>query len=256
MRRLVLLLALVPGLAWAAPSFVAAGADSIAVSLTTTPAVPSSAVTNDIVIVILRSSLNAAITCTANCGSPAFGEVATQLGETSARTAIFYRRVQSGESGAVPTPTFSQSGTASKFTSKAIVFRCVDTTTAIDVVGASGVVAEASGTTFTGEAVSTTVEGSMVVFAGGSVDDNTWGTPGGSINNSTYAATTTGTPDNSAFIGWQDGGNGATGAKSAPTLVQASLGADAGTSLTFALRASTGATCNPSGSGGMMGFFP
>ena len=256
MRKLLLLLALVPGFAWAAPSFVAKGTVAQAVSLTASPTVPAAAVTDDIIIVLTNSSLNAAITCTANCGSPAFAEVATQYGATALRFSVWYRRVQSGESGAVPTPTFTQSGTASKFTANSYVFRCVDTSTAIDVVSGSGIVAEASATTFTGDAVTTTVAGSTVIFAVGSQDDNTWGTPGGSIDTIQYDVGATSSPDNSIAVGYMENGNGAAGAKSAPTMVQASLGADAGVSLTFALRADTGATCNPTGSGGMMGFWP
>ena len=257
MKKLLLLLALVPGLAWAAPSFVAKGTVAQAVSLTASPTVPAAAVTDDIIIVLTNSSLNSAITCTANCGSPAFAAVATQYGATSLRYGVWYRRVQSGESGAVPTPTFSQTGTASKFTANSYVFRCVDTTTALDVVSGSGIVAEASATTFTGDAVTTTVDDSMVIFAVGSQDDNTWGTPGGSIDTIQYDVGATSTPDNSIAVGYAGNGNGAAGAKSAPTMVQASLGADAGVSLTFALRASTAGACGPSlGSGGMMGFWP
>jgi len=256
MRRLALLLALVPGLAWAVPSFVAKGTVAQAVSLTAAPTVSASAVTNDIIIVLTNSSLNAAITCTANCGSPAYAEVATQYGATSLRFSVWYRRVQAGESGAVPTPTFSQSGTAAKFTANSYVFRCVDTSTAIDVVSGSGIVAEASATTFTGDAVTTTVAGSTVIFAVGSQDDNTWGTPGGSIDTIQYDVGATSTPDNSIAVGYMENGNGAAGAKSAPTMVQASLGADAGVSLTFALRASTAALCSFPGAGGMNGFFP
>jgi hypothetical protein len=255
---LALLLAL-PTSALGAPSYVGVGtaSNTTAYALTITPSVPTSAVTNDILVVVMRSALNAAITCTANCGSPAYAEVATQFGGTSVRMAVWYRRVQSGESGAVPTPTFRQSGTASKFTGRVFVFRCVDTTTALDVVSGSGIVAESAATTYTGDAVSTTVNDSMVLFAVSSADDNTWGTWGGGINNGAYTANSASTIDNSIALGWMNGGNGAAGAKSAPTMVQLTLGGDAGHSLTFALRASTDQACQaPLGSGGMMGFWP
>lgn len=256
MRKLLLFLALIPSLAWAAPSYVAAGtaSNTTAYSLTITPSVPTTAVTNDILIVVMHSWLNAAITCTANCGSPAFAEVVAQRATTNIRFAVWYRRVQSGESGAVPTPTFSQTGTANKFTGRVFVFRCVDTTTAIDV--ASTMAAESAATTYTGDAVTTTVENSMVLFAVQSQDDNTWGTWGGGINAGQYTANSASTNDNSIALGYMTGGNGAAGAKSAPTMVQLTLGADAGSSLTFALRADTSAACNLTGSGGMMGFFP
>lgn len=259
MRPLALALLLLPRLALGAPAWVATGtaSNTAALSLTITPSVPTSAVTNDILIVVMRSSLNAAITCTANCGSPAYAAVATQVGGTGYRMAVWWRRVQSGESGAVPTPTFSQSGTAGKFTGRVWVFRCVDTTTAIDVVGASNIATEAATTTHTGDAVTTTVAESMVIFAGGTGDDNTWGTWGGGISTGAYTANATSTPDNSIYLGWMAGGNGAAGAKSAPTAVQLTLGADAGHSLTFALRDDGTGACNTStGSGGMMGFWP
>lgn len=258
MRRLLLLLCFLPTLASAGPSFVAAGtaSNTTAYALTVTPTVPTSAVTNDIIIVVTRSFLNAAITCTANCGSPAYTEVATQYGATNMRHAVWYRRVQAGESGAVPTPTFSQSGTANKFTARAFVFRCVDTTTAIDVTGTQ--VAEAATTTFTGDSLTTTVDQSMLIFVVGSNDDNTWGTPGGGIAGGAvqYTANSASTNDNSIAIGY-DNGAYAAGVRAAPTMVQLTLGADAGSSLTFALRADTSQACFTSlGSGGMMGFFP
>lgn len=258
MKKLILLLALIPALVQAGPSFVAAGtaSNTTAYALTVTPTVPTSAVTNDIVIVVMRSWLNAAITCTANCGSPAYTEVATQYGTTNTRQAVWYRRVQAGESGAVPTPTFTQAGTANKFTARAFVFRCVDTTTAIDVTGAFA--AETATTTFTGDALTTTVDQSMILFAAGTNDDNTWGTPGGGIAGGAvqYTANAASTNDNSIALGY-DNGAYAAGARSAPTMVQLTLGADAGTSLTFALRADTSQACFTSlGSGGMMGFFP
>jgi len=257
MRWLALALLLLPALAGAVPSYVAAGtaSNTTAYSLTITPSVPTSAVTNDILIVVMHSWLNAAITCTANCGSPAYAEVVAQRATTNIRFAVWWRRVQSGESGAVPTPTFSQSGTANKFTGRVFVFRCVDTTTAIDV--ASTMAAESATTTYTGDAVTTTVTNSMVLFAVQSQDDNTWGTWGGGIDAGQYTANSASTNDNSIALGYMTNGNGAAGAKSAPTMVQLTLGADAGSSLTFALRSDNGAACTPStGSGGMMGFWP
>jgi hypothetical protein len=256
MRLLALALVLLPALAGAVPSYVGAGtaSNTTAYSLTITPTVPASAVTDDILIVVMDSWLNAAITCTANCGSPAYAEVVAQRGTTSIRFAVWWRRVQSGESGAVPTPTFSQTGTANKFTGQAFVFRCVDTTTAIDV--ASTMAAESAATTYTGDAVTTTVDNSMVLFAVQSQDDNTWGTWGGGINAGQYTANAASTNDNSIALGYMDGGNGTAGAKSAPTMVQLTLGADAGSSLTFALRSNNSEACTPSGSGGMMGFWP
>jgi len=258
-KKILLLLALLPSLVWAGPTYVAAGtaSNTTAYALTVTPTIPASAVTDDIIVVVMHSWLNAAITCTANCGTAAYAAVATQYGSTNIRFAVWYRRVAAGESGAVPTPTFSQTGTANKFTAQAFVFRCVDTTTAIDV--ASTITAEGAATTFTGDAVTTTVAESMVVFAVGSADDNTWGTPGGGIAGGqiVYTANSASTNDNSIAIGFVNGGNGVAAAQSAPTMVQATLGADAGASLTFALRANTAAQClNPLGSGGMMGFWP
>jgi hypothetical protein len=253
MRRALVLLALVPSFASGTVSFVAAGtaSNTSALSLTITPSVPSSAVTDDILIVVMKSSLSATITCTANCGSPAYAEVASQV---NVGLAVWYRRVQSGESGAVPTPTFSQSGTAGKFTGRVYVFRGVDTSTAIDAVGASNIVAESSGLTYTGDTISTTVDCSMVLYAGGSVDDDTWSSAAGSVDTILGTLNAASSPDNSIFLAYMAATNGAAGSKPAPTATMTTNGPDAGHSLTFALRAAV-SDC-PMGAGGMMGFWP
>jgi hypothetical protein len=175
--------------------------------------------------------------------------------------AVWHRRVQSGESGAVPTPTFTQTGTAGKFTGRVYVFRGVDTTTAIDVIGASNIVAESSSLTYTGDVVSTTVDCSMVIFTGGSVDDDTWASAGGSVNTILGTINSTSSPDNSIFLAYAATNQGAAGSHVAPTATMTTNGPDAGHSLSFALRCGGGTCTYPTdcpalGSGGMMGFFP
>jgi hypothetical protein len=247
-RALALALLLLPSLARGTITFVAAGTGTGVTATTCTPGIPAGTQANDIVLAVLHSRTNTAHTCPTNCTN--WSAMGTQAGATTGgRTSIWWIRL----SGALGTaPTFGGPATES-YVCQLYAFRGVRTSgNPHDVVGTFQ--AEASGTTFTGDSVTTTQNSSMLMFAVGSMDDNTWSTPGGSVDSIAGQTANTNGTDNSIALAYQSNPDPTTtGSQTAPTLVQATLGPDAGRSTTFAL-----ASADPQsfGSGGMMGFWP
>lgn len=250
MRVLALALLLLPSLARGTITFVAAGTGTGVTATTCTPGIPAGTQANDIVLAVLHSRTNTAHTCPTNCTN--WAAMGTQAGATTGgRTSIWWIRL----SGALGTaPTFGGPATES-YVCQLYAFRGVRTSgNPEDVVGTFQ--AEASGTTFTGDAVTTTLESSMLMYAVGSQDNNTWGTPGGSVDSvAGQTANANGTQNSIALAYDSTPDDTCPGVQTAPTLVQATLGPDAGRSTTFAL-ASASPTALCGGSGGMMGFWP
>jgi hypothetical protein len=255
--RLALLLLLVPRLAAATITFVSAGTGTGVTATTCTPGIPASIQESDVLLVALHSRTNTAHTCTTNCsgvgdGGTSWTVMGTQAGGTTGgRTSIWWLRRGSTFTTA---PTFGGPATES-YVCQMYAFRGVRTSgNPHDVVGTYQ--AEASGTTFTGDAVVTTLESSMLMFAVGGMDDNQWGTPGGGVNASAgYTQNANGTDDSVALAYDSTPDDTCPGTQTAPTFVQSLNGPDAGRSTTFAL-ASAAPTSTCGGSGGMMGFWP
>lgn len=234
MRRVLLALLLIsaPALAGAEIEYVGAGtaSNTAAYSLTVTPTAPANIKADDLLLIVAHSWLNATISVTTGTG---WAQAATQFCDTAGCLSVWWKRA-TGTSEA--TPTLSQTGTAAKFTAQMHAFRGVRPAPDSPFSAMGSVVNEAAATTFTGDTLTPSVANSMVVFVAGSRDDNTWGTPGGSVGMVAYVVNAASTNDNSLVVAWDETAHGtSTSAQAAPTIVQTSLGGDSGKSLTFAL---------------------
>ncbi|MFM2339462.1 MAG: hypothetical protein RLZZ360_98 [Candidatus Parcubacteria bacterium] len=217
-----------------------------------TPTIPASTAVNDLYIAVLHSRTDTAHTCTTNCTG--WTEFSTQAGSAGeGRVSVWYYR----RTGAAPAnPTFAGPATES-YTGRIWAFRgAAITGNPYDVLGTNTAVTVAN-TVFTGSNLSSTVPDAMVVHVGGSMDNNTWGPGGGSCNTPNaadanfYAANANGT-DNSVFLCYRDNPISSAGSLGAPTMTQATLGADVGRYFTFALRpqATDGLVLGNGGAGG------
>jgi hypothetical protein len=232
----LVLLAALPGAARGAIASIGTGgtaSNTAAYATSITPGLPTGWAAGHACVLVAHYYANgvAEIQTPSGWTPVASATASTTYGELE----VFYRVMQAGDSD--PTLTVSPA-TSDKFSARVWCFSGVDTTTPIDVSGSQ--TDQAANTTFTGTVISIVTADAMVLFAGGSRDDNTWGTWGGSITTGEYAANSTSTRDNSVFLGWDGTPTGTpTGNITAPTAVQLSLGGDAGRHLTFALRPSS-----------------
>ncbi|MFN3692835.1 MAG: DUF2341 domain-containing protein [Candidatus Paceibacteria bacterium] len=233
-------------------SYVGVGTACAVSGASCTPTIPAGTAVDDVYIAVLHSRTNTAHTCTANCtGWTEFSSQAGSAGE--GRLSVWYYR----RTGAVPgNPTFGGPATES-YTGRIWAYRGVTTTgNPYDVVGTNTAVTVAN-TVFTGTDLNATVADAMVVHVGGSMDNNTWGPGGGSCDIPTnadanfYSANANGT-DNSVFLCYDNNPVGAPGQLGAPTMTQASVGADVGRYFTFALKphSVTGTLAGAGGVGG------
>lgn len=224
-----------------AVSFVGAGtAATPAGGSTSTGAlnIPTGLAANDVLIIICHGRTTTYAHSIGN-GASGWAEVATQASATSnGRFSIWWKRTSGSES---PAPSVDFAGAQDSVAAQVLAFRGCKTTgnpwnTASSIVAHSAV----DGTTYTGTALTPTVADTMIVFLGGSMDNNTWGTPGGSVDQSAYTANAVGT-DNSIFYAYDSTpSHSANVQQSAPSLAQATLGADAGYKITLALEPGAG----------------
>lgn len=252
MRKFVLALLLIPAVARGAVTYVSNGTGCAVTATTCSPSVPASTAAEDVLLAVCHSRTNTAHTCSANCSgvgkdSTSWTVLGTQGGATTGgRVSVWWLRL----GGALGTgPTFGGPATESYACQIHRFTGVIRTGNPYDVTAAQ--VANASSTTFTGSSVTSTVNDVMVVFAGGSMDDNQWGTPGGGVDSlGGYTQNTNGT-DNSVFLAYDNAPSNTPGARTAPTLVQSLNGPDAGRSQTFALTPdviNTGTIARDSGS--------
>ena len=230
-------------------SYVSVGTACAVTAAVCTPTIPAGTAVNDVYILVLNSRTNTAHACSANCTG--WTEFSTQTGSVGeGRLSVWYYR----QTGAVPVdPSFNGPATET-YTGRIWAFRGVVTSgTPADVVGTNTAIAVAS-TTFPGSNLSSTVPDAMVVHVGGSMDDNTWGPASGSctqpgtadVNFSTQNANGT---DNSIFLCYKNRPFSSAGSLGIPYNLQATLGADAGRYITFALRPQS-TSITPAGKGG------
>lgn len=215
----------------AAISYIGAGtaANTTAYASSVTPGLPTYQSGDLLIVVAHHYGTSSAVVQTpsgyTSIGTPSASTTYGSLG-------VFWKIAGSSETA--PTITTSPS-ISDKFTARIFSFRGVDQTTPIDVAGS--IVDQAAATTWTGATVNIATAQSMVCFAGGSRDDNTWNTWGGGIDTGVYTANSASTNDNSVFLGYKANPlTQPTGVCTAPSAVQATLGADAGRRITFALR--------------------
>ncbi len=241
MRRLlplVLLLACVP--VDAAITVGTPGTGSGVSATTCTPGVPGTLTSTTIAIAIAHSRTNTAHTCTANCtGWTAWDNNGDATG---GRLSVWWHR------GTFATaPTFGGPAVAESYACRIWPLEGVLTSgDPIDVNG--GAEAEGSASTYTGDAaLSCSADaGSFVAVA--SMDNNTWGTATGSLDNPSgasagfYVANGNGTDDSIAVA--YDITSPNTGV--AFSYAMSTLGPDAGRSFDFCLKPEPPPACSQS----------
>ncbi len=230
--------------------YVGVGTACAVTATTCSPNIPNGTVENDVLIAVLHSRTATAHTCTANCAG--WTEFSTQT-SGNGQLSVWYLR-QSTTTPSVP--TFAGPATES-YTGRIWAFRGVaESGNPFDQVMANA--SQAAAASFSGTNITSTVANSMLVFVGGSLDNNTWGPGGGSCsipnsdNADFYSANSSGS-QNSVFLCYDSTPSNSAGSLGVPSMTQATLGTDAGRSFGFNLRPETTTGLAAAGAGGTGG---
>lgn len=243
MKALALLLALAAPAAHAAISYVGVGTACAVTATTCTPTINTGGSANTVLIAVCHSRTNTAHTCTTNCT----GWTNLDNNGATGRLSVWWHRQTSATEPS--NPTFGGPATESYVCRIWSFDGVIQRGNPWDNKNAG--VAEAAGATYTGDAIQSWFDGDWVIYAGGSQDDNTWGPAGGSATvpssaDANFYATNTNGTDNSVYLAYGDLGTASTSTtESAPTITQATLGTDAGRSVTFFLMAEPSCTNGP-----------
>jgi len=199
-----------------------------------TPEIPDDTEEDDVLVAVVYSRVTTGDhICTNNCAG--WTEFSGQ-DSGNGRLSVWYLRQGAGVPQA---PTFEGPATNNTFIAKIWAFRGVKKTgSPFDVMSAN--TTQASNLNYLGPNLVSTVDNSMLVFVGGSVDDNTWGAAGGacsvpSVSDPDFFFNTTLGSDASIFMCFNGAPTNSAGSLGTPLMTQTALGADAGRWFAFNL---------------------